>query len=57
MIRMVLMLLALAALPGAALAGLTSGTIRHDGLDRSFRLYVPEGLARCGTFTRFRTCW
>lgn len=46
MIRMVLMLLALAALPGAALAGLTSGTIRHDGLDRSFRLYVPEGLAR-----------
>lgn len=46
MIHILLVLLAIAGLPGAAQAGLTSGTLRHDGMDRSFRLYVPDGLSR-----------
>lgn len=46
MIRSLLIFLVLSALPAAAQAGLMSGTFRHDGLERSYRLYVPEGLSR-----------
>ena len=46
MIRNLLIFLMLAAMPAAAQAGLMSGTLRHDGLERSYRLYVPDGLSR-----------
>ena len=46
MLRFLLAGLMLWVLPGAALAGLTTGTLRHDGIGRSYRLYVPDGLGR-----------
>jgi polyhydroxybutyrate depolymerase len=46
MLRILLTVLALAVIPGAAMAGLSTGSLRHDGIDRSYRLYVPDGLSR-----------
>lgn len=46
MIRIYLAALALITSACAAMAGLTAGTLRHDGLERSYRLYVPDSLDR-----------
>ncbi|MFN6951438.1 MAG: alpha/beta hydrolase family esterase [Albidovulum sp.] len=46
MIRNLLIFLLLAAMPAEAQAGLMSGAFCHHGLERSYRLYVPDGLSR-----------
>lgn len=46
MFRVLLTVLALGLLPGAAAAGLTAGTLTHDGIERSYQIYVPDALAR-----------
>lgn len=46
MFRLLLAVLALSLTTGAASAGLSTGTFAHDGIDRGYRLYVPDGLSR-----------
>jgi polyhydroxybutyrate depolymerase len=48
MTRFILLILALLCPPAGAFADLTQATLTHDGIDRTFRLYVPE-LAAHGT--------
>ena len=46
MFRKAVFILALALLPAAARADLSKRSLSHDGVDRSYRLYVPQALTR-----------